>query len=60
MLEEAEGQEAVLKYIPSEDVRDRVRSRWAANRPRPGDADEINLQRWQALEQECEKVGMPA
>jgi hypothetical protein len=54
LLEHAEQQEAILRYIPCEDTRAAVHAEWA-RRPKPA-ADDVNLDRWAALEQACEAV----
>jgi hypothetical protein len=54
LLEDVEQREAVLRYIPCEETRAAVRDEWA-RRPQSA-TDDVNLDRWAALEQACEAV----
>ena len=54
LLEHADQQEAILRYIPCEETRAAVRAEWDRRRPDP--ADDVNLDRWAALKRVCEAV----
>lgn len=54
LLEHADQQEAILRYVPCEDTRAAVRAEW--DRRRPDLTDDINLDRWAALKRVCEAV----
>jgi hypothetical protein len=55
LLEDEGAWDAVLKYVPSESVRERIVSRWRSSRGHGSDVD-VNLQRWHDLEAACEKA----
>jgi hypothetical protein len=58
LLEHADQQEAILRYIPCEETRAGVRAEWDRRRPDP--TDDVNLDRWAALKRVCEAVSSVA
>ncbi|KAK9824453.1 hypothetical protein WJX72_010358 [[Myrmecia] bisecta] len=56
LLENEGNWEAVLAYIPDEDVRDTLRSRWQAGRVLKMADDSINVARWHDLVAEVDKA----
>eukprot|EP00873_Tetraselmis_striata_P042106 jgi/Tetstr1/462370/TSEL_007376.t1 len=56
ILETEEGCEAILQYVPDEDVKYEVRSKWA-KRPRKAqqDSTDVSLQRWDELVSEIDR-----
>ena len=53
-LEDEGHRQGILKYLPP-DTADAVERAWDGMRGRPGD-DDINVQRWNRLVQQCAKV----
>ena len=53
-LEEEGHRQGILKYLPP-DTADAVQRAWDGMRGRPGE-DDINVQRWHRLVQQCAKV----
>lgn len=58
LLEDSVQQEAVLAYLPGEELRDCVRRRWASGGVRSG--EDVSTSRWHMLldEVEAEKQGL--
>eukprot|EP00884_Botryococcus_braunii_P022253 jgi/Botrbrau1/8711/Bobra.0311s0023.2 len=55
LLESQASWEAVLEYVPDEEVRDALRKRWVRGHPL---GDDINLTRWRELEAEVQKASV--
>ena len=53
-LEDEAHRQGILKYLPP-DTADAVQRAWEGMRGRPGE-DDINVQRWHRLAQQCAKV----
>jgi DNA primase small subunit len=61
LLETPDGIERVLQYVPHEDVRDRMRTKWGSSRPGSKAAPDtshlsLSTQRWLELEAEVKKT----
>jgi hypothetical protein len=57
-LEDAGHRQQILKYLPP-DTADAVQRAWDGMRSRPGEEEDINVQRWNRLVQQCAKVCLP-